>query len=135
MIMLDTTACIDFLTGEQKLKQIIDNSDKILYITSISIYEISIGLERTKRMKSKNRYTTLYKKWIAFLSGLNILTINLKEAECAARIYDQLNASGELIDDNDILIAGTMLANKVTKIVTRNARHFERIEGIEVITY
>ena len=135
MIMLDTTACIDFLNGEQNLKQIIENSDKMLDITTISVYEIGIGLERTRRKKSEDRYITLYKKWIEFLSGLKILTLDLKEAERAAQIYDKLDTIGEIIDDNDILIAGIMLSNRIKKIITRNARHFEKIEGIEVINY
>ncbi len=63
------------------------------------------------------------------------LTLDLKKAEHAAQIYDKLDAIGEIIDDNDILIAGIMISNRITKIITRNARHFEKIEGIEVINY
>jgi len=39
------------------------------------------------------------------------------------------------LDDNDILIAGIMLANGITKIITKNVNHFERIKEIKIIEY
>ena len=59
----------------------------------------------------------------------------IKEAEKAARIYDILEAQGQMVDDNDILIAGIMISNGITNIITKNIKHFEIIEGIEVIKY
>jgi len=137
MIMLDTTACIDYLNGDPKIKEVLFRTEKnnLLGITTITVYEISIGLERTKRKISETRYEDLYKKWIEFLSGIEIFPLNIKEAERAAQVSDNLDAKGEKIDDNDILIAGIMLSNGITKILTRNTSHFEKIEGLEIITY
>ena len=53
----------------------------------------------------------------------------------SSEIYDQLSSKGQLIEDNDILIAGIMLSNGINKIITRNKRHFDRIESLEIITY
>ncbi len=44
-------------------------------------------------------------------------------------------SNGNLIDSNDILIAGIMLSNGIIKIITRNVNHFEKIESLEIINY
>ncbi|MHA1508127.1 MAG: type II toxin-antitoxin system VapC family toxin, partial [Promethearchaeota archaeon] len=93
-------------------------------ITSITVYEINIGLERTKRQLSTNRYNELYKIWTEFISSMEIFPLGYKEAEMAAQIYDNLESQGQRIDDNDILIAGIMLSNGIKKIITKNVNHF-----------
>lgn len=135
MIMLDSTACIDYLNGDEGIKEVINESDKMLNISTVSIYEVSIGLERTKRKISEARYTILYKRWIEFLTGVQIIILDIKEAERSSQIFDELEAIGERIDDNDILIAGSMLSNGITTIITRNKRHFEKIKDLNIIEY
>ena len=135
MIILDTSACIDHLNGNKDLKKIISEQENLVHITAITVYEINIGLERTKRKISEERYKQLYKIWMEFISGMEIFPLSFKEAEKAAEIYDKLESKGQIIDDNDILIAGIMLSNGIKKIITKNVNHFERIEGIEIIEY
>jgi tRNA(fMet)-specific endonuclease VapC len=135
MIILDTNACIDFLNGNEKIKKIISNQEELVHITSVTVYEINIGLERTKRKISIKRYNELYKSWTEFISGMEIYPLGFKEAEKAAKIYDILESKGQQIDDNDVLIVGIMLSNGIKKILTKNTKHFEKIEEIEVIEY
>lgn len=135
MIILDTNACIDYLNGRDEIQKAITEQEDLIHITSITVYEVKIGLERTKRKVSEKRYNELYKIWVEFISSMEIFTLGYKEAEKAAEIYDILESKGNLIDDNDILIAGIMLSNGITKIITRNVKHFEKIETIEIIKY
>ena len=135
MIILDSTACIDYLVGDKDLKNLLDEQIDIFGITTVSIYEIFIGLERTKRKRSKERYDELLKIWIKMISNMQFLSLGIKEAMKSSEIYDQLSSKGQIIEDNDILIAGIMLSNGINKIITRNKRHFERIESLEIITY
>ena len=135
MIILDTSACIEYLNGNSALKKVISEQENLVHLTSITIYEINIGLERTKRKISEERYKELYKIWLEFISGMEIFSLGFKEAEKAAEIYDTLESKGFLIDDNDILIAGIMLSNGIKKIITKNVKHFEVIEGLEIIQY
>ena len=135
MIILDTSACIDHLNGNEQLKKVISELENLIHITAITVYEINIGLEKTKRTISEERYKQLYKIWMEFISGMEIFPLGFKEAEKAAEIYDGLESKGKLIDDNDILIVGIMISNGINKIITKNVRHFERIEGIEIINY
>ena len=135
MIILDTNACIDYLNGNDEIQKTITEQEDLVHITSITVYEVSIGLERTKRKISEKRYNELYKTWLEFISSMEIFTLGYKEAEKAAQIYDILESKGNLIDDNDILIAGIMISNGITKIITRNVNHFEKIETLEIINY
>lgn len=96
---------------------------------------MNIGFERTKRKISNQRYKQLYKPWVEFISSMEIFSLGFKEAEKAAKIYDILESQGQIIDDNDVLIAGIMLSNGIKKIITKNIEHFKRIEGLELITY
>ena len=135
MIILDTTACIDYLNGNKEIKSLLSKQEDLIHITSITVYEINIGLERTKRKISLKRYNELYKIWIDFISGMEIFPLGFKEAEKAAEIYDKLEAKGTIIDDNDVLIVGIMLSNGINNIITKNIRHFKEIEEVKVISY
>ena len=135
MIIIDTSASIDYLNGNENLKEILSEQESLVHLTSITVYEVSIGLERTKRKISEDRYKDLYKIWMEFISSMEIFTLGFKEAEKAAKIYDVLESKGQRIDDNDILIAGIMLSNGIKRIINNNIKHFEMIEDIELIQY
>ncbi len=94
MIILDTSACIDHLNGNEQLKKIISELENLIHITAITVYEINIGLEKTKRTISEERYKQLYKIWMEFISVMEIFPLGFKEAEKAAEIYDGLESKG-----------------------------------------
>jgi predicted nucleic acid-binding protein len=50
------------------------------------------------------------------------------------RAYRYLHENGRLIGGNDLWIAATALAYKMP-VVTRNAGHFRRVPGVEVVEY
>ena len=135
MIILDTSACIDYLGGNDDIKKKIEEQDDLIHITAITVYEMNIGFERTRRKISEERYKQLYKPWLEFISSMEIFSLGFKEAEKSAEIYDKLESQGQMVDDNDILIAGIMRTNGIKKLITRNIKHFERIDGIELIKY
>ena len=135
MILLDTAACIDYLRGKPAIGQVLAQNNDIFAISSITIYEVSIGLERTKRMKSAKIYQSQLAVWNKFRALLKILDLTQNAAEKAAEIYYLLVQKGQLIDDNDILIAGIMRSTNLRAIITRNVKHFQTIPDISVIPY
>lgn len=131
MICLDSTLIIDYLKGDNKAKEIF-NTHQDYCTTNMNIYEVGEGIMYAD---AKDRKSKRLDKFIDFISTIEILpTMNLFAMD-AARISAILMRKGKSIGDIDCLIAGTMLANGVTKIITRNKKHFSRIKGIEVISY
>ncbi|MBF0344879.1 MAG: type II toxin-antitoxin system VapC family toxin [Nitrospirae bacterium] len=68
-----------------------------------------------------------------FLTGVFVLSID----DNVCRIFGQersiLRKQGLLIGDFDILIASTALYYNLT-VLTNNRKHFERIEGLQIIS-
>lgn len=117
------------MRGDEKAKKILlKHKASSLFITEISVYEVSDGLFRTKSKKDFN-------KFIDFISTLSIIPATGDFALEAARIGAELRSKGTSIDDSDLLIAGMMRSYGFEKIITRNKKHFSKIKGIEVITY
>lgn len=135
MILLDSTACIDFLKGNKNILEILHDFDTLFFITTVTIYEVEIGLERIKIKGSKKKYEDLFNIWEKFILNMQILNFTLDDAKKAAEIYIDLESKGQIINDNDILIAAIMLNNGIYKIITRNVKHFEKIEHIKIISY
>jgi tRNA(fMet)-specific endonuclease VapC len=65
----------------------------------------------------------------AFLSGFAIIGPSDPVMEVFGRERARLRAAGRLIPDFDLLIAATALHLHLT-LLTRNVRHFERVEGL-----
>lgn len=90
----------------------------------ITYYEIVSGL----RHRDAHNQLTVF---LEFAAQNTILPFTQTVADVAAEIYVALRKSGQPIDDIDLLIAGTALANGLI-LVTANRKHFDRIAQLEV---
>ena len=90
----------------------------------ITYYEIVSGL---KHRDAHNQLTL----FLEFAVQNTILPLTQKVADVAAEVYAELRKSGQPIDDIDLLIAGTAIANGLV-LVTDNRKHFDRITELEV---
>lgn len=101
MTFLDTSVIIDFLAGDQKIiaivKEILSKED--VKTTAITEYELL-------------RHKTKIKKQAAarFLSGVMVSSFDRDAAKKAAELFQELQAAGRMINENDLLIAGIALA-------------------------
>ena len=94
------------------------------------MYEIVSGIEQQKTNKKKALHD-----FDLLLDKLNVLQLDRKSAIKAGKIAGTLSQKGKMIDDIDCLTAGIILTNGCSAIVTRNVRHFERIEGLKAESY
>ena len=69
-----------------------------------------------------------------FLEPFEIVHVSQKAALRASRIRRALRIRGLLLPDNDILIAACAI-EAGRALTTRNADHFRRIEGLEIVNY
>jgi predicted nucleic acid-binding protein len=65
------------------------------------------------------------------LGGLRILPVAQEEAERAGDLLAALDSRGMPIGIEDVLIGATALVHDLV-VATRNVRHFDRIEGLDV---
>ena len=102
MTFLDTSVIIDFLAGDQKIvaivKEIFNKED--VKTTTITEYELL-------------RHKTKIKKRAAerFLSGVVVCSFDREAAKNAAILFEDLQDSGRMVNENDLLIAGIALAH------------------------
>lgn len=94
--------------------------------------EIQFGIARLpERSRSAHLLRAQYRRWRALLRWLDW-------TEAASELFgDQkasLEARGALIDDMDIAVAAIALAHRFG-VATGNARHFRRIEGLQVVDW
>ena len=97
--------------------------DKI-NISIITYYEILSGLKH----RDANKKMALFLK---FASTNSVLPLTESSVSISSQIYADMRRAGSPLDDIDILIAGVAIANDLI-MVTRNRRHFGRINGLEV---
>lgn len=70
----------------------------------------------------------------ALVARLDVLEVSREAAVIYASVARSLREAGRLIGTNDLWIACTAKAAGVP-IATRNAEHFERVPGLEVVGY
>lgn len=121
-VYLDTSAIIEFLRGNEKIKEILENVLDI-FTGVIQIYELFLGEFYLEEKGYKSRREELER----FLLGLKILEFEDKDAILASKIMAKLKANGEVINDFDVLIAAQAIRRNLI-LVTKD-RDFERLEG------
>ena len=72
-----------------------------------------------KKLENFERFTDLF----------GVLPLDTAALDVSADIYQDLRRKGTPLEDADILIAGIALAHDTT-LVTRNTKHFARVEGL-----
>lgn len=93
-------------------------------LSIITYYEIVSGLKHRDAHKQLGVF-------LDFVTQNSLLPFTQKVADVAAELYADLRKQGQPIDDIDLLIAGTAIANGLT-LVTHNRKHFDRIAQLEV---
>jgi tRNA(fMet)-specific endonuclease VapC len=130
-MFVDSTLLIDLLRDDNNaisfLKKI---KFSPLYTSEINIFELIQGayMSDEQVQENVNKITTLASK-------LTVLKFDRAAAIKAGMISGKLTKKGKKIGEVDCLIAGIALANGVTKIITKNKKHFEKIPEIQVIGY
>lgn len=97
-------------------------------IPAVVAYEIEYGLARQSGNDKRRA------QWAEFLATVRVLPLNVEAAREAALIRAELEAAGQAIGPQDVLIAGIAAAHGAT-LVTHNVREFGRIGRLAVIDW
>jgi tRNA(fMet)-specific endonuclease VapC len=132
MVCLDTTFFADLFrknpAAEKKLYELA-NETQTVSTTVMTIAELYYGA-----YKSKNKLDEM-RNVASVLDSFLILEMNQEGAKLFGEILSSLENMGQTIPDRDILIGAISLSKGEKTIITRNAKDFARIPGLEVITY
>lgn len=121
--LLDTNICVYHIKGLHDVdKKILEKGIENCFISEITIAELKFGIENSEHIK-KNREEV--QKFIDLLQVIPIASC----FDIYAREKVRLKRNGMLIDDFDLLIGCSAIANGLI-LVTRNIKHFERLSSI-----
>lgn len=123
--LLDTNICIFYMKGQFHLNEKIDDKMKHhCFISEITVAELLYGAA------CSNRKDSIIKEVEIFISQFTILPI-YDSLRTFAELKSFLRSRGNLIDDFDLLIGSSAVANNLI-LVTENVKHLERIPHIKI---
>lgn len=121
--LLDTNICIYFIKGHFELnKKIAAIGEDNCFISEMTVAELKYGIENSKTVEAMRIIVEAFIPKFPIIPIYNSLDIYAKEKA-------RLRKTGQLIDDFDILIGATAVANNMI-MVTNNVSHLNRIDNI-----
>jgi predicted nucleic acid-binding protein len=123
-LLIDTSILIDHLRKPDKQKTVFYQlAPKYEFvISSVTEFEFSVGS------------TPRNEEFIdELLTNLPVLPFDSNCGNAAVKIYRILRGANQLISLPDIFIAATAVANDLP-LLTLNRKHFERVEGLKLIS-
>ena len=126
MILLDTDHCVFLLRGRREVCAAFEaHGAEEPGISIITVGELYFGALRSARPDSNREICQ------AFIDRVTIVPLDQRVMLRFAQIKAVLAARGEMLEDPDLLIAATALQHE-TRLITHNASHFARIEGLHL---
>ena len=129
-MILDTTFLVDVLRGSESVASLVEEIDRTgaPFVSSITTMELSEGIRRSDVSAAEHAAVE------ALLADIEEFPFDHDCATRAGELRVELDRAGEPIEPTDAMIAATALVHDHA-VVTRNVDHFERVDGVEVLTY
>ena len=109
-VLIESSAIIEYLKGNAKVKEIISNSEDF-YVSTLTIFEVLLGKVEESKI-------------LDFLSAFNVISLNKKDSITASRIYKRLRDKGKLVGYFDILISAQAINRDLT-LVTKDTDYLK----------
>jgi tRNA(fMet)-specific endonuclease VapC len=126
MYLLDTNSCIRILNGTSLLliARLHEHDPTEIRLCSIVKAELLYGARHSQRVAENLRLLT------RFFNTFSSIPFDDEAAEQYGVIRHELATAGTPIGPNDLMIAATALAHRLT-LVTNNLKEFSRVVGLE----
>lgn len=122
--LLDSDTCVFWLRGQPAVEAWLNEvSPEEIGISVITLAELHYGADCSAQRDANHQAID------DFVSGVLVLPVDGSIARVFGAIKAELRRQGNLIEDFDLLLAATALANDLT-LVTNNTGHFERVPGL-----
>ena len=124
--LLDTNVCIYFLRGREQIAfKINEIGVENCFISEMTVAELLYGVEYSSQNKDANRRLVEN-----FINDAQVLSVS-DAIPVYAKEKALLRKTGTLIDDMDIFIGATAIANNMI-LVTDNEKHLKRLSNINI---
>jgi predicted nucleic acid-binding protein len=127
-VLIDTSVVVDAERRRAPLEAAVAEEDRAISVVTAS--ELLHGVHRAADATVRLRRQAFVE---GVLASMQPLPITMHVARAHAEIWARLEADGALIGAHDLWIAATALAHGMP-VATVNARHFERVPGLDVLT-
>ncbi|QSG09018.1 type II toxin-antitoxin system VapC family toxin [Halapricum desulfuricans] len=127
----DTSFIIDLLRGDENTKRllnIVEKEARPQKLSSVTVLELYEGVVRSQTPETKRE------RVLEILETKHVVNADHIVMRKAGKLSGELIDDGERIEREDRIIAATALLND-EPVITRNAKHFGRIDGLEVRSY
>jgi toxin FitB len=127
MIILDTNVLSALMRDTPEAAVVAwldDQAPESLWTTSITLFEIGLGLERLPDGRCRAALQCAFRELIEEDLAARVLVFDAPAAAQAARLAADRQRGGRPVDFRDTQIAGIAMARRAA-IATRNLRHFQ----------
>ena len=106
-----------------------DERSDVLFISTITVAEVSDGIAKLKRTGASARAAFLG-EWLDLVVHLyrdRVIPFDIRAARAAGELMDRARARGHSPGFADLAIGATAVSRNLT-VLTRNVRHFSALE-------
>lgn len=130
-MLAESSFLIDLMVGDEsaveKAREI-EAKDTPLIVSAPTFFELCVGISLSSKAEEEKA------RILAVLESLPFLPLDAESSRAGGRIYGERRRVGSTIDPGDAMVAGVARVHG-EKVLTRNLRHFQGIEGVNVESY
>ena len=124
--LVDTDWAIDYLhRADRRVRRLEELFTEGVGLSVISLAELYDGLAGSKNPDAEALHL--------FLEAVDVVPLDDAACQVFGEERARLREAGNLIGDMDILIGATAISNNLT-LLTNNTRHFERMQGLNIVS-
>jgi tRNA(fMet)-specific endonuclease VapC len=130
-LLADTSFLIDLMVGDkaavEKAREI-EAKGTPLIVSAPTVFELYVGISLSRKAEEEKA------RILVVLESLPFLPLDVESSKAGGRIYGEKKRVGSKVDPEDAMVAGIARVHG-EKVLTRNLKHFQGIEGVNVESY
>jgi predicted nucleic acid-binding protein len=130
-LLADTSFLIDLMVGDkaavEKAREI-EAKGTPLIVSAPTVFELYVGISLSRKAEEGKA------RILVVLESLPFLPLDVESSKAGGRIYGEKKRMGSTVDPEDAMVAGIARVHG-EKVLTRDLKHFQGIEGVNVESY